>query len=177
MFTIPTLASNRQSKVTDAVTIANVERNHSQIASIAAPTMVVRLSPPYGKSFDHAADDEDLSITIDLCDSQQITNFKKLEAEIEKAARGAFKCDLPVKSIVRDGFAKLKVKKNVDVIDSNHNPITILGIGGGDKVVPIVRVSCLWKSDTAMRASLRVIRLMLVERAIPELPVFIEEQV
>ena len=70
MFTIPTLASNRQSKVTDAVTIANVERNHSQIASIAAPTMVVRLSPPYGKSFDHSAGDEDLSITIDLCDSQ-----------------------------------------------------------------------------------------------------------
>ena len=173
MFTIPSLTSTRQSKLTETVTIANVERNHSQIASIAAPALVVRLSPPYGRGFDDACDSDDLGLTIDLCDSY----FAKLEKEIERAAREAFGDTLQNKPLVRDGYARLKVKKDVDCIDAEHNPISVLSISPGDFVVPIVRVSCLWKSDTAVGASVRVIRLMVVQRATPEIPNFIEGEV
>ena len=177
MFTIPSLTSTRQSKLTEAVTIANVERNHTQIASIAAPTLVVRLSPPYGRGFDDACDSDDLGLTIDLCDTQQVSYFTKLEKEIEKATREAFGDTLQIKPLVRDGYARLKIKKDVDCIDAEHNPISVLSISPGDFVVPIVRVSCLWKSDVAVGASVRVIRLMVVQRATPEIPNFIEGEV
>ena len=174
MFTIPNLTSTRQSKLTEAVTIANVDRNHSQIASIAAPTLVVRLSPPYGRGFDDAGDSDDLGLTIDLCDTQQVSYFAKLEKEIEKATREAFGDTLQIKPLVRDGYARLKIKKDVDCIDAEHNQISVLSISPGDFVVPIVRVSCLWKSDVAVGASVRAIRLMVVQRATPEIPNFIE---
>ena len=177
MFTIPNLTSTRQSKLTDAVTIANVDRNHTQIASIAAPTHVIRLSPPYGRGFDDAGDSDDLGLTIDLCDAQQINYFDKLEKEIGRAARETFGSALQIKPLVRDGYARLKIKKDVDCIDAEHSQISVLSISPGDFVVPIVRVSCLWKSDVAMGASVRVIRLMVVQRATPEIPNFIEGEV
>ena len=62
----------------------------------------------------------------------------------------------------------------VDCIDAEHNQISVLSISPGDFVVPIVRVSCLWKSDVAVGASVRAIRLMVVQRATPEIPNFIE---
>ena len=177
MFSIPSLVSTRQSKLSETVTIANVERNHAQIASIAAPTVVVRLSPPYGRGFDDACDSDDLGLTIDLCDNHQVAYFAKLETEIERATRVAFGDTLQIKPLVRDGYARLKVKKSVDCIDAEHNPISVLSISPGDFVVPIVRVSCLWKSDVAVGASVRVIRVMLVQRAVPEIPDFIEGEV
>ena len=177
MFTIPSLSSNRQSKLSETVTIANVERNHTQIASIAAPTVVVRLSPPYGRGFDDSGDSDDLGLTIDLCDPQQINYFVKLEKEIEKATREAFGDTLQIKPLVRDGYARLKVKKDVDCIDAKHNQVSVLTVSPGAYVVPIVRVSCLWKSDTAVGASVRVIRLMIVQRATPIVPLFIEGDV
>ena len=177
MFTIPSLTSTRQSKLTEAVTIANVDRNHTQIASIASPTNVVRLSPPYGRGFDDAGDSDDLGLTLDLCDAQQINYFAKLEKEIGRAARETFGDSLQIKPLVRDGYARLKIKKDVDCIDAEHNQISVLSLSPGDFVVPIVRVSCLWKSDVAMGASVRVIRLMVVQRATPEVPLFIEGEV
>ena len=64
----------------------------------------------------------------------------------------------------------------MDCIDAEHNQISVLSISPGDFVVPIVRVSCLWKSDVAVGASVRAIRLMVevVQRATPEIPNFIE---
>ena len=177
MFTIPSMTSTRQTKLTEAVTIANVERNHAQIASIAAPTVVVRLSPPYGRGFDDAGDSDDLGLTIDLCDTHQVGYFAQLEKEIERATRKAFGDTLQIKPLVRDGYARLKIKKDVDCIDAEHKQISVLSISPGDFVVPIVRVSCLWKSDVAVGASVRVIRLMVVQRATPEIPNFIEEEV
>ena len=177
MFTIPSLTSTRQSKLSESVTIANVERNHTQIASVAAPTVVVRLSPPYGRGIDDAGDTDDLGLTIDLCDTQQSSYFAKLELEIEKATREAFCDTLQIKPLVRDGYARLKIKKDVDCVDAEYNKISILSISPGDCVVPIVRVSCLWKSEVAMGASVRVIRLMVVQRATPNVPLFIEGEV
>ena len=135
------------------------------------------MSPPYGRGFDDAGESEDLGLTIDLCDNHQVAYFTKLETEVERATRDAFGDTLQIKPLVRDGYARLKIKKDVECIDSEYNRISLLSVSPGDCVVPIVRVSCLWKSDVAVGASVRVIRLMLVQRATPDVPLFIEGEV
>ena len=166
MYAVPNLEAGRVSEINGDVTIANVSRNNVQIGTTGSPCLVMRLSPPYGSTFDQTKQEEDLVLTLDTCDCSQIKFFDELEKEAEKRCIAAFGDNLPFKPIVRDGFVKLKAKKNTDCINESKTRLSITEIGAQDKCIFIIRVTCLWKSATHVGASLRVVRAMLLEKGV-----------
>lgn len=174
MYSVPNLAPERVNILNQEVTICNVPRNNIQIGTMKEPCLVMRMSPPYGKQLEETDDNDDFSLTIDLCDVRQIRFFEQLEEEIKKQCKDAFGDGLPMKSIVKDGFVKIKMRKITDVTNKGKTKLAVTDLGSQDKVILIVRVSCLWKSSTNVGASIRVIRVLLLEKGQPEaLPDFV----
>ena len=166
MYAIPNLEAGRVSRLNDDVEICNLPRNNIQIGSVADPCLVVRLSPPFGRTIVEIGNDDDMTVTIDLCDARQINFFETLDSELDKQCVHAFGDELPFKSIIRDGLVKFKIKKTTCFSDKNKSKLPVTDIGQQDKCIFIIRVSCLWKSATNVGASMRIVRGMLIERGI-----------
>ena len=164
MFSLPNLNVERLSALNDTVVIANIPKNTTQVATTKEPMLIQRIQPPYAKSMEDVTPSDDLSLTIDLCFAQQVTFFEKLEEAASKACKETFKVDLPFKCLLKDNLARLKMKKNVDVIRLDGKKLTASDLGAGDYVVPIIRCTCLWKSSDSVGISIRCVRLLLVEK-------------
>ena len=177
MYELPNLVPEKVSELNSDVTIANLERNNIQIGTVKAPALVHRVSLPYGKIVDETRSDDDYGLTIDLCDVLQIRFFEQLEEAVANQCKETFGDTVPMKPLTIDGFSKLKIKKFTDVTTMSKKKLTISDLGSQDKVVLIIRVSCLWKSQAAMGASLRVIRVLQLEKGVPEsLPDFMLDE-
>ena len=163
MYAVPSLKPEKVSELNTEVAIATPARNNLQVGSIKEPGLVQRLSLPYGKTADETTDDDDYSMTIDLCDASQVKFFNEIEAEVSRQCKATFG-DVPIKPIVLDNMVKLKLRKYTDVTTLRNEKLTIADLGAHDKVILIIRVSCLWKSQTMMGASLRVIRVLQLEK-------------
>lgn len=174
MYAVPSLKTDRINELSDVV-VANVPRNFIQIGSAKNPTIAVRASPPYNKTFSEAGPDEDCGLTIEVCDARQEIFFQELEKEVVKQCKATFDCDLPVKTLTRDGTVRLKCKRDVDITDTKGKKYPLVALGQNDKVAIVAKISCLWKSDSAMGASVRVVRILIVEHAVEFVPEFLEE--
>lgn len=174
MFAFPNLKVERLSALNDEVVIGNIPKNTTQIATIKEPMVIQRIQPPYAKTMEEVTPSDDLSISLDLCFERQVSFFEKIEEMAAKACQATFKVDLPFKYLLKDNFARLKMKKNIDVVSLDGKKLTASDLGVGDYIVPIVKFTCLWKSGDYVGISVRCVRVLLVEKGEGEsLPNFI----
>ena len=96
-----------------------------------------------------------------VSDPHQLSFFDKIDQAVDIQCKRQFKRSPD--PIIKDGLIKFKVPPDVKVCDPNKAPLTLGDLKAGQRIIPILKASCLWSGGGSVGVSLKAVRIMVTQ--------------
>ena len=98
-----------------------------------------------------------------VSDSGHLAYFQRLDSAIDIQCKKQFKRSPD--PIVKEDIIKFKIRPDTPVCNENKDELIMNDLKAGQRIVPILKASCIWSGGGSVGVSLKAVRIMIVEEA------------